>query len=170
MDFEKRIKALEEENEFLQGELEDATKMLMQKEKTVEPTKENHSPAYINSQIELNKIEIEHIKQKLQEQQKKANAFQSYNEELELDLLHAHKTASQQKETIKELTANQIHVSVIQEELDEMSNMLKRIKTLKSEVARLNSTIEIQQLEIDQLKANLAEQEAYVHYLKSKKS
>jgi hypothetical protein len=165
MDAEKRIKALLEENEFLQNELEDANKMLLANQNTSEV----QSPAYINSQIDLNKIEIQHLQQQLQEEQQRLHAFQYFNEELEYDLLQMTKKNKAQNEAIEELTANKIHVEVIQEELDGMSDLMKKLRKQKSDLAAANSTIEMQQIENDSLKAEIQEMQDLVKFWQNKK-
>jgi DNA repair exonuclease SbcCD ATPase subunit len=165
MDAEKRIKALLEENEFLQNELEDANKMLLANQNTSEV----QSPAYINSQIDLNKIEIQHLQQQLQEEQQRLHAFQYFNEELEYDLLQMTKKNKAQNEAIEELTANKIHVEVIQEELDGMSDLMKKLRKQKSDLAAANSTIEMQQVENDSLRAEIQEMQDLVKFWQNKK-
>jgi DNA repair exonuclease SbcCD ATPase subunit len=167
MDYEKRIKALLEENEFLQTELEDANRMLL--DKTATPQIEQPSAAFVNSQIALNKIEIKHLQQKLEEETQRAAAWQGFNETLEYNLLQANKKAKLQNETLAELTANQIHVNVVQEEAAEMSSLLKKLKQLKSNLAEAHSKIEFKQIEIDDLKGQLEEMKALVSYLQQKK-
>jgi DNA repair exonuclease SbcCD ATPase subunit len=165
MDAEKRIKALLEENEFLQNELEDANKMLLANQNTSEV----QSPAYINSQIDLNKIEIQHLQQQLQEEQQRLHAFQYFNEELEYDLLQMTKKNKAQNDAIEELTANKIHVEVIQEELDGMSDLMKKLRQQKSDLAAANSTIEMQQVENDSLRAEIQEMQDLVKFWQNKK-
>jgi DNA repair exonuclease SbcCD ATPase subunit len=165
MDAEKRIKALLEENEFLQNELEDANKMLLANQNTSEV----QSPAYINSQIDLNKIEIQHLQQQLQEEQQRLHAFQYFNEELEYDLLQMTKKNKAQNDAIEELTANKIHVEVIQEELDGMSDLMKKLRQQKSDLAAANSTIEMQQIENDSLRAEIQEMQDLVKFWQNKK-
>ncbi len=153
MDVEKKMKSLISENEFLQLELEDLSKMLRKKTEEIDLLSDNiDGEAILRSQIEIQQLEIDGLKRKLAEAEKSITDFEMMNEETEQHLFKEQKERRKDKTTIEQLTSFETEAALLNIDLKEIPILYKKIKSLKSENAQLHGEVEILKMEIRFLK------------------
>jgi hypothetical protein len=170
MDLEKKVQNLLYENEFLQEQLEDLNKTIAKKDEELLLLNDNsESEASIRSRMEINLVEIKHVKATMEAANNRAAAIEAMNEELEGNLVDTMKARQKDKAIIKALESNQSHVNILNEELNETAVYYNKLKKLKSEYTAQISENEILKLENNTLRDELREMKSLVEMLKQKK-
>ncbi len=158
MDYEKKIQNLTFENEFLQQQIEELNEILINRDTELNlPIEGYQSEGWLRSQIECNKLEIQHLQYNMEQTIKKAAAIETMNEALENDLLISYKAHQKDKTIIKELTSAQVYTEVINEELNQTSALFKKVKALKTDNAELQSDKQNTELQNQILQEKLKE-------------
>lgn len=170
MDFEKKIKMLVSENEFLQSQLEEVTLILKQKdEESYIKADESETEAYLRSKIDSNFIEIEQLNYHVTQANQKSIGLEALNEELEIDLLNQMKGRQQEQKSIKEMNSVKANFEVVTEELNEAAALYKMLQSLKQKLSEANSITSLKELENQELKKAIEEQKELIELLKIKK-
>ena len=119
MDFEKKIRLLVSENEFLQLQLEDIKSVLKKKDEEIDLLAEDfETAAYLRSKIDGNLIEIEQLKYYNAQALQKNVGLETINEELEIDLLQQMRGRQKEQQALKEMDSVKTNMEVITEELN----------------------------------------------------
>ena len=169
MDFEKKIRLLVSENEFLQLQLEDINIELKKKDEEIDLlADDNETAAYLRSKIEGNFIEIEQLKYYNQQEQQKNIGLESLNEELEVDLLQQIKGRQKEQKALKEMATVKANMEVVTEELNEAAGLYKMMQSLKAKLSEANSKALLIEIENEELKKELQEQRELIELLKNK--
>lgn len=170
MDFEKKIRILVSENEFLQLQLEDINLVLKKKDKEIDMlADEGETAAYLRSKIDSNLIEIEQLKYYVARANQKSVGLETLNEELEIDLLNQMKGRQKEQKSIKEMSSVKANLEVVTEELNEAASLYKMLQSLKQKLSEANSIASLKELENQELKKEVEEQRELIELLKRKK-
>ncbi len=170
MDFEKKIRILVSENEFLQLQLEDINLVLKKKDKEIDMlADEGETAAYLRSKIDSNLIEIEQLKYYVAKATQKSVGLETLNEELEIDLLNQMKGRQKEQKSIKEMSSVKANLEVVTEELNEAASLYKMLQSLKQKLSEANSIASLKELENQELKKEVEEQRELIELLKRKK-
>ena len=170
MDFEKKIRMLVSENEFLQLQLEDINLVLKKKDEEIDMlADDSDTAAFLRSKIESNLMEIEQLKYFNQQTTQKSVGLQMLNEELELDLLKQIKGRQKEQKALKEMDGVKANLEVITEELNEAVALYKMLQSLKEKLAEAKSIASFTEIENQELKKEIEEQRELIKLLKIKK-
>ena len=170
MDFEKKIKMLVSENEFLQLQLEDINLALKKKDEEIDMlADDSETAASLRSRIESNLMEIEQLKYHNRQTIQKSVGLEMLNEELELDLVKQIKGRQKEQKALKELDGVKINLEVITEELNEAAALYKMLQSLKEKLSEARSIASLAELENIELKKEIQEQRELIKILKIKK-
>ena len=170
MDYEKKIRMLVSENEFLQLQLEDINLELRKKDEEIDLlADEGETAAFLRSKIDSNLIEIEQLKYYVEQASQKSVGLEMLNEELEIDLLTQMKGRQKDQSTLKEMTSIKANFEVVTEELNEAATLYKKLQVLKEKLSEANSIASLKEIENAELKKEVEEQRELIELLKAKK-
>jgi 23S rRNA U2552 (ribose-2'-O)-methylase RlmE/FtsJ len=170
MDFEKKIRMLVSENEFLLLQLEDVNLVLKKKDEEIDLLADDgETAAYLRSKIDSNLIEIEQLKYYVHQAGQKSLGLEILNEELEVDLLTQMKGRQKEQQSLKEMGSVKANLEVVTEELNEAASLYKMLQSLKEKLSEANSIASLNEIEICELKIEIAEQRELIELLKIKK-
>ncbi len=171
MDYEKEIRILVSENEFLQLQLEDLTNFAKKKEDELELlADEMETAASLRSKIEGNLIEIEHLSYMHQQVVQEKLGVDMLNEELEIELLQQIKGRQKEQEALKEMNSVKVNMEIVNEELNEAAAFYKTVQSLKKQLAEAKSIEEIRELENIDLKNEIQELRELIEMMKLRRS
>ena len=170
MDFEKKIRMLVSENEFLQLQLEDINLVLKRKDEEIDMlADEGETAAYLRSKIDSNLIEIEQLKYYVDQASQKSLGLEMLNEELELDLLSQMRGRQKEQQSLKEMDSVKANFEVVTEELNEAAALYKMLQALKEKLSEAKSIASLKEIENLELKKEVKEQRELIDLLKTKK-
>jgi catechol-2,3-dioxygenase len=170
MDYEKKIKALLSENEFLQEQLEDLNNEIRKKDAEIFLLGDGaESEASLRSRIEGNLIEIQQLKYNSEKAAQKSAAMEILNEALELDLYKEIKERQKGQAVIKELVSTNTNIDILTNELNEAAALYKKVQSLKKELAEAKSIAEIKTIENNHLLDEVEELRALLKELRLSK-
>ena len=171
MDFEKKIRMLVSENEFLLLQLEDINLALKKKDEEIDMLADNiDTAAFLRSKIEGNLLEIEQLKYDNQQTTQKSFGLQMLNEELEEDLLKQIKGRQKEQKTIKEMHGVKANLEVLTEELNEAAAFYKMLQSLQKKLSEATSIVSLTEIENQELKKEIQEQKELIELLRIKKN
>ncbi len=171
MDFEKKIRMLVSENEFLQLQLEDINLVLKKKDEEINMlADEGETASFLRSRIDSNLIEIEQLKYYVHLAGQKSLGLEILNEELEVDLLIQMKGRQKEQKSLKEMGTVKANLEVVTEELNEAAALYKMLQSLKQKLSEANSIASLNEIENRELKLEIAEQRELIELLKIKKT
>jgi hypothetical protein len=158
MDYDKKIKALLFENEFLQEQLEDLNNVVRKKDEEISLLgSEVESEASLRSRIEGNLLEIQQLKYNRKKDAERYTAIESMNEGLEINLLKEIKGRQKEQKEIEQLKSTNANIDILTNELNEAAALYKKLQSLKKELAEAKSIAEIKTLENKHLQEKLEE-------------
>jgi hypothetical protein len=161
MDYDKKIKALLSENEFLQEQLEDLNNVVRKKDEEILLLgSEVESEASLRSRIEGNLLEIQQLKYNREKDAERYTAIESMNEGLEINLLKEIKGRQKEQKEIEQLKSTNANIDILTNELNEAAALYKKLQSLKKELAEAKSITEIKTLENKHLQEKLEEMSA----------
>ena len=170
MDFEKKIRMLVSENEFLQLQLEDINLVLKKKDEEIDILADNgENESYLRSKIDSNLIEIEQLNFYVAQANQKSVGLEMLNEELEVDLLNQMKGRQKEQQSLKEMGSIRANLDVVTEELNEAAALYKMLQSLKQKLSEANSIASLKELENQELKKEIEEQRELIELLKLKR-
>ena len=170
MDFEKKIRILISENEFLQLQLEDINLVLKKKDEEIDMLADDgETAAYLRSKIDSNLIEIEQLNYYVSRANQKNLGLEALNEELEVDLLTQMRGRQKEQQSLKEMGSVKANLEVVTEELNEAAALYKMLQSLKEKLAEANSIASLKEIENQELKKEVEEQKELIELLKLKK-
>ena len=170
MDFEKKIRMLVSENEFLQLQLEDINLELKKKDEEIDMLADDgESAAYLRSKIDSNLIEIEQLRYYVEQANQKSVGLEMQNEELEVDLLTQIRGRQKEQQWLKEMDSLKANFEVVSEELNETAALYKMLQSLKEKLSEANSIASLKEIENLELRQEVEEQRELIELLKLKK-
>ncbi|MEQ1553108.1 MAG: hypothetical protein ABL929_02955 [Ferruginibacter sp.] len=154
MDYEKKIRILLSENEFLQEQLEELNAEVQKKDNEISLLGEiSESEGSLRSKIDCNLLEIEQLKYDNDEASKKHLALETLKDELEIELVSEIKSRQKEQVLLKELNSVHTNNEILNNELTEAALLYKKVQTLKMELSEAKSNAELAMLENEELKA-----------------
>ena len=158
MDYEKKIRILLSENEFLQLQMEDLNNEIKKRDEEINLLGDiTESTAALRSKIESNLIEIEHLKYNSEQVLKKAVGTEMLNEELEINLYKEIKEKQKNEEVLNEMNSVKTNMEIMSEELNEAAVFYKKVQSLKVELAETRSIANMLEIENKELKIEIEE-------------
>ncbi len=170
MDYEKKIRVLLSENEFLQLQMEDLNSELQKRDEEINILGDiNESTAALRSKIDSNLLEIEQLRYRSEQLSQKSLGIEMMNEELEMNLYKEIKGRQIDQASLKEMDSIKANMGIISEELNEAAELYKRIQLLKASLAEAKSIANMKEIENENLKLEIKELKELVSVLKLKK-
>lgn len=169
MDFDKKIRNLLSENEFLQSQLEDLNDLVRQKDEEIHILGDDmDTAASLQSRIENNLLEIQQLTFNNSETERKAESVEQLNEQLENELLKVMREHQRDEKQLQEMSSVKASLNVANLELEETAVLYKRLQQMKAELSEVRSNAEMLQIENDDLKTEVAELKALLDHIKIK--
>jgi len=155
---EKQLQQLKSENEYLQIQLEDVNSAIKQKEEELEILRETAGmAAELKSKLDANLMELSQIQANMAYRDEQGTYSEVRLEELEKELFDSIKDQLKCKDAFKENQSLQASLLDTTKELNDASSIYKKMQQLKVILAETHSNLEIANLEIGSLKAELKE-------------
>lgn len=169
MDFEKQIRILQNENEFLEEQVNELTIELEKKGNEIAVlSNTEESEASLKSRIIMKDYEIEQLKYNAKEAAQRAKAMETLFKETEQDFVKEIKTRQKDKAALNELSAAKANVQILNEELNEVTNLYKKNKALKNELNASKSLHSLLEIDYGILKNENIELKQLVNHLLKK--
>jgi DNA repair exonuclease SbcCD ATPase subunit len=170
MDYEKKIRVLLSENEFLQLQMEDLNSEIKKREEEIDLLGDvTESTAALRSKIDSNLIEIEQLRYNSLQVSEKSLGIEMMNEELEMSLYKEIKGRQKDQASLKELNSVKTNMEIVSDELNEAAALYKKIQSLKAELAEAKSNVSMKEIENQDLKMEIEELKELVKILKNNK-
>lgn len=167
---EKQIKQLKGENELLLLQLEDVNEVIKQREKELEELRRIATKArQMQSQLDMNLLEFEQMQNNIGEKQEQAKGASVRMEELEKELYNSIKIENRYNNMLDEHISLQANLLDTSNELEEAAGLYKKVQQLKASLTQTKSSLEMGQIEIQNLKDELAEAKELNILLREKK-
>lgn len=167
---EKQIKQLKGENELLLLQLEDVNEVIKQREKELEELRRIATKArQMQSQLDMNLLEFEQMQNNIGEKQQQAKGASVRMEELEKELYNSIKIENRYNNMLDEHISLQANLLDTSNELEEAAGLYKKVQQLKASLTQTKSSLEMGQIEIQNLKDELAEAKELNILLREKK-
>ena len=167
---EKQIKQLKGENELLLLQLEDVNEVIKQREKELEELRRIATKArQMQSQLDMNLLEFEQMQNNIGEKQQQAKGASVRMEELEKELYNSIKIENRYNNMLDEHISLQANLLDTSNELEEAAGLYKKVQQLKASLTQTKSSLEMGQIEIQNLKDELAETKKLNILLREKK-
>ena len=161
MQTENQLEKLKSENELLHIQLDDVNMMIQAREEELELLRVRaREAAAMQIKLDSNLDEFEQMQNNIGLCQQKNSGHTQRLEEMEEELYASIKDQLQYAESLKEMNSLQANLLDTTNELQEASDVYKKMKEMKTRLAATNSQMEIALMEIESLKAMLAEAEA----------
>ncbi len=167
---EKQIKQLKGENELLLLQLEDVNEVIKQREIELEELRRIATKArQMQSQLDMNLLEFEQMQNNIGEKQEQAKGASVRMEELEKELYNSIKIENRYNNMLDEHISLQANLLDTSNELEEAAGLYKKVQQLKASLTQTKSSLEMGQIEIQNLKDELAEAKELNILLREKK-
>ncbi|HMJ47340.1 MAG TPA: hypothetical protein VK498_08420 [Ferruginibacter sp.] len=167
---EKQLQQLKSENEYLQLQLEDVNSAIRQKEEELELLRETAGmAAELKSKLDSNLVEISSLQENMAYRDEHGTYSEVRMEELEKELFDSIKDQQKCNDAFKDNQQLQANLLDTTNELKEASSIYIKLQRVKASLSETQSNLEIANLEIESLKAELKEVKWYNEQLLSKK-
>jgi len=171
MDYEKKIRILVSENEFLQLQMEDLNNEIKKRDKEINLLGDvTESTAALRIKIESNLIEIDQLTYNSQQASQKSLGIERLNEELEMSLFKEIKGRQKDQASLQEMISVKTNMEIISEELNEAAGLYKKVQTLTRALAEAQSISSMKETENENLKFEIGELKELVNIMKLKNS
>jgi chromosome segregation ATPase len=166
MDYEKQIRILQNDNEFLEEQVAELTKELDNKNNQLaDLTDTGESEASLRSKLNMAKYEIDQLKYNAEESAKKASNMDALFEETQKDFVREIRGRQKDQGALKELSAAKASVQLLNEEINEITALFKKNKELKKELTATKSLLSLMEMDCKFLKDENIELKAQVNQL-----
>jgi len=171
MVYEKKIRILVSENEFLQLQMEDLNNEIKKRDKEINLLGDvTESIAALRIKIESNLIEIDQLTYNSQQASQKSLGIERLNEELEMSLFKEIKGRQKDQASLQEMISVKTNMEIISEELNEAAGLYKKVQTLTRALAEAQSISSMKETENENLKFEIGELKELVNIMKLKNS
>ncbi len=161
MQTDNQVRQLRSENEFLHIQLDDVNRMIKAREDELELLRVRaKEAAAMQSKLDSNLNEFEQMQNNLGTCQQKNAGHAQRLLEMEDELYTSVKEQLQFAESLKQMHSLEANLLDTTNELQEASEVYRKVKEMKTSLAAANSQLEIALLEIDNLRTMLQEAEA----------
>lgn len=167
---DKQIQALRSENELLQIQLDDVNMVIGVREEELELLRARaKEAAAMQSRLDNNLNEFDQMQRSLGDEQQKNSGNLERLEEMENELYDSVKEQIRYADSLKDFNSMQANLLDTNNELQEAVSIYRKMAEMKTTLAAAQSNLEIALMEIDSLKEELAELQAYNTLLLQKK-
>lgn len=168
---EKQLQQLKSENEYLQIQLEDLNAAIKQKEEELEILRETVGmAAELKSKLDANLVELSSLQDNIAYRDEHGTYTEIRMEELEKELFDSIKEQQKCNDTIRQNQQLQASLLDTTNELNEASSLYIKMQQLKANLSETKSHLEIANIEIESLRAELKELRWHNERLLGKKS
>ncbi|MCY7291181.1 MAG: hypothetical protein LH615_03265 [Ferruginibacter sp.] len=170
MDYEKKIRILVSENEFLQLQMEDLNNEIKKRDEEINLLGDvTESTAALRSKIDSNLLEIEQLRYNSQQTSQKWLGVERKNEALEESLYKEMKGRQKDQASLKEMDSVKTNMEIISEELNEAAELYKKVQELKGGLAEAKSTLSMKEIENENLKFEIEKLKGLLKMIKLKR-
>ena len=167
---ERQLQQIKSENELLLIQLEDVNEVIKLREIELDELRQTALEArQLQSRLDMNLIEFEQMQNNIGEKQQEAEGASMRMEELEQELYGSLKMENKYYNMLDENVSLQANLKDTTSELEEAAALYKKVKELKTQLTKTLSNLELAELEIESLKADLKEERAINAALVNKK-
>ncbi len=153
MDYEKKIRILQNENTFLEEQVNDLTVELETKNREINIlSNTGESEMYVKAKLNMAQLEIDQLKYNAEQAAKKLKMMHTIFDETNRDFVNEIKGRQQDKAALKELSAANANVKIMTEELNEVAALFKKNKSLKNELTATKSLLSLLEVDCNVLK------------------
>jgi oligoendopeptidase F len=161
MQTDNQVKQLRSENELLHIQLDDVNMMIKAREDELELLRvKAREAAEMQSKLDSNLNEFEQLQNNLGSCQQKNAGHAQRLLEMEDELYASIKEQLQYAESLKQMNSLEANLLDTTNELQEASEVYRKVKEMKTALAAANSELAIALMEIESLKGMLQEAEA----------
>jgi hypothetical protein len=169
MDYEKQIRILQNENEYLEEQVNDLTKELEAKNKEIAILSDTgESEPSLKSRLNMAQYEIDQLKYNAEKAAQKAKTMTALFEETNRDFTREINARQQDKAALNELGAAKANVKIMTEELNEVVGLFKKNKELKNELTKTKSLLSLLEADCTILRDENRELKKQVNHLLKK--
>ena len=155
---QKQIQQLRGENELLLLQLEDANELIKQRDQELEELRNIASnDIQLQSHLDISLLELEQMQNNMGEKQQESEGVSLRMEELEKDLYNSIKIENKYNNMLDEHISLQANLLDTNNELDQAAALYKKVQQLKASLTDTQSSLEMAQIEIQNLKEELVE-------------
>jgi hypothetical protein len=167
---EKQLEQLKAENELLQLQLEEVNGIIAIREEELAILRQKmQNVTEMQSRLDMNLLEFEQMQNTIGEKQQEAAGDANRLEEMENELLGSIRMEKNYYNMLDENISLQANLKDTNSELEEAAFLYKKVRQLTTALTETKSNLEIAQIEIESLKADLIEVNALNSALTEKK-
>lgn len=153
---ERQLQQIQAENEHLKLQLEEVNEIIAIREEELAILRQKMQKAtQLQSKLDMNLLEFEQMQNTIGEKQQEAEGNSIRLEELEKELFKSIKMETNYYNMLDENVSLQANLKDTNSELEEAASLYKKVRQLTIELTETKSNLEIAQMEIDGLKAEL---------------
>jgi len=153
---ERQLQQIQAENEHLKLQLEEVNEVIAIREEELAILRQKMQKAtQLQSRLDMNLLEFEQMQNTIGEKQQEAEGNSIRLEELENELFKSIKMETNYYNMLDENVSLQANLKDTNSELEEAASLYKKVRQLTIELTETKSNLEIAQMEIDGLKAEL---------------
>ena len=150
---------LKQENEQLHKELTDLNYLIaLREEELVEIKNSTNNIAELQSKLDQNLYEFEHMQKDIETYRQKAELAKKREGSMEEEMLESIKMEQAYYQILEEYNSNRTALDDLNEKIKEITFLFQELNTLKSKNAELESSLEIAMLENSFLKEEISKQ------------
>lgn len=153
---ERQLQQIQAENEHLKLQLEEVNEIIAIREEELAIIRQKMQKAtQLQSKLDMNLLEFEQMQNTIGEKQQEVEGNSIRLEELENELFRSIKMETNYYNILDENVSLQANLKDTNSELEEAASLYKKVRQLTKELTEAKSNLEIAQMEIDGLKAEL---------------
>jgi len=153
---ERQLQQIQAENEHLKLQLAEVNEVIAIREEELAILRQKMQKAtQLQSKLDMNLLEFEQMQNTIGEKQQEAEGNSIRLEELEKELFKSIKMETNYYNMLDENVSLQANLKDTNSELEEAASLYKKVRQLTIELTETKSNLEIAQMEIDGLKAEL---------------
>jgi chromosome segregation ATPase len=153
---ERQLQQIQAENEHLKLQLEEVNEIIAIREEELAILRQKMQKAtQLQSKLDMNLLEFEQMQNTIGEKQQEVEGNSIRLEELENELFKSIKMETNYYNMLDENVSLQANLKDTNSELEEAASLYKKVRQLTKELTETKSNLEIAQMEIDGLKAEL---------------
>jgi len=167
---EEQLDHLRSNNELLQLELDDLELIIKQREQELNKLRESAEKVKeLQSRLDMNLIEFEQYQMELLKEKKQTHLQSERLKSMEEELFQTIQQQIQQEKEIQALKSVKADLDFTESELKEADKCYEALRQAHTELGKTKSLLELAQIEIQNLKDNLLEQQGLIFKLRQKK-
>jgi chromosome segregation ATPase len=155
---EKQLEQLKAENELLQLQLEEVNEIIAIREEELAILRQKlQQTTQLQSKLDMNLLEFEQMQNNIGKKQQEAAGASLRMEELENELYSSIRMEKNYYSMLDENVSLQANLKDTNSELEEAASLYKKVRQLNTALTETKSNLDIAQMEIESLRAELKE-------------